>query len=154
MAMADRIAVMSEGRIRQIGTPEEIYLRPTSRFVADFIGESNFCAARAIPPALGGHDGPGTVMVRPEAIRIASPDDAPAHAIEGRVVQSGFLGSATRVTVDCAVCDDPLTVAVHHQGRGGNDFTPELPVAVWWDSGDAVALAPESDDVDNEETVG
>jgi hypothetical protein len=58
------------------------------------------------------------------------------------------------VTVDCAVCDDPLTVAVHHQGRGGNDFTPELPVAVWWDSGDAVALAPESDDVDNEETVG
>ena len=42
MAMADRIAVMNEGRIEQIGTPEEIYRRPASRFVADFIGESNF----------------------------------------------------------------------------------------------------------------
>ena len=42
MAMADRIAVMNEGRIEQIGTPEEIYRRPSSRFVADFIGESNF----------------------------------------------------------------------------------------------------------------
>ena len=42
MTMADRIAVMNEGRIEQIGTAEEIYRRPTSRFVADFIGESNF----------------------------------------------------------------------------------------------------------------
>ena len=42
MTMADRIAVMEEGRIEQIGMPEEIYRRPASRFVADFIGESNF----------------------------------------------------------------------------------------------------------------
>src|SRR5437763_9725970 len=42
MAMADRIAVMNEGRIEQISTPSEIYYKPRSRFVADFIGESNF----------------------------------------------------------------------------------------------------------------
>src|SRR5207253_6426467 len=45
MSMADRIAVMSDGRVEQLGTPEEIYRRPASRFVADFIGDSNFFAA-------------------------------------------------------------------------------------------------------------
>ena len=45
MSMADRIAVMSDGRIEQLGTPTEIYKRPASRFVADFIGDSNFFAA-------------------------------------------------------------------------------------------------------------
>ena len=42
MSMSTRIAVMSDGRVEQIGTPSEIYYRPNSRFVADFIGESNF----------------------------------------------------------------------------------------------------------------
>ena len=42
MSMADRIAVMNDGRIEQLGTPTEIYQRPASRFVADFIGDSNF----------------------------------------------------------------------------------------------------------------
>ena len=42
MSMSTRIAVMSEGRVQQIGTPSEIYYKPRSRFVADFIGESNF----------------------------------------------------------------------------------------------------------------
>ena len=42
LGLADRIAVMRNGRIEQIGSPREIYLRPRSRFVADFIGESNF----------------------------------------------------------------------------------------------------------------
>src|SRR5437773_4589145 len=47
MSMATRIAVMNEGRIEQVGTPDEIYYRPTSRFVADFIGESNFVEVEA-----------------------------------------------------------------------------------------------------------
>ena len=42
MSMADRIAVMNDGRLEQLGTPDEIYRRPASRFVADFIGDSNF----------------------------------------------------------------------------------------------------------------
>ena len=45
MSMADRIAVMNDGRVEQLGTPEEIYRRPASRFVADFIGDSNFFTA-------------------------------------------------------------------------------------------------------------
>ena len=46
MALADRIAVMDGGAVQQVGTPEEIYLRPKSRFVADFIGESNIIDGR------------------------------------------------------------------------------------------------------------
>ena len=52
MTMADRIAVMNEGRIEQIGTAEEIYRRPTSRFVADFIGESNFAEVEFVDGAV------------------------------------------------------------------------------------------------------
>ena len=65
LALADRIAVMRDGRIEQVGTPREIYRRPRSRFVADFIGESNFISLAD-----------GVVMVRPEAIRISADERA------------------------------------------------------------------------------
>src|SRR5437763_7145912 len=61
MSMATRIAVMNEGRVEQVGVPSEIYHRPTSRFVADFIGESNFLDVTGNGPVL---------KVRPESIRI------------------------------------------------------------------------------------
>src|SRR5919199_1852443 len=90
MAMADRIAVLRAGRIEQTGAPEEIYSRPRSRFVADFIGESNFfdvsldggargTVALADGTRVGCSDqdadagGPVTLMIRPEAIRIFAP---------------------------------------------------------------------------------
>ena len=68
LALSDRVAVMRDGRIEQVGPPREIYLRPRSRFVADFIGESNFIS---LPD--------GVVMVRPEAIRISA-DEARGRA--------------------------------------------------------------------------
>ena len=54
MSMSTRIAVMSEGRIQQIGTPSEIYYKPSNRFVADFIGESNFLEVEAVRTATSG----------------------------------------------------------------------------------------------------
>src|SRR5918911_4700666 len=83
MSLATRIAVMSHGRIQQIGTPSEIYYKPRSRFVADFIGESNFLEVearrdepgfarladgRAVPCSVNGSHAGGraTLMVRPE----------------------------------------------------------------------------------------
>src|SRR5690242_12714073 len=78
MSMADRIAVMNEGAIEQLGTSVEIYRRPASRFVADFIGEANFLTVTVesstavlsdgarVPCAGGRADGPATLMVRPE----------------------------------------------------------------------------------------
>ena len=92
MSMADRIAVMSDGRLEQLGTPTEIYKRPASRFVADFIGDSNFFAAtvdadvatlrerhaRAVPARAAA--APATLMVRPESIRRRRPSAAAGHA--------------------------------------------------------------------------
>jgi len=122
MAMADRIAVMSEGRVEQIGTAKEIYRQPASRFVADFIGESNFIPVEwhdgmvltsrdkiplASPDTAG--SGSGSLMVRPEAVRLvpASPDD---RGLLGTVVKVSFLGNFTRASVDCPAADGPLIV--------------------------------------------
>src|SRR2546421_10968502 len=110
MSMATRIAAMNEGRVEQVGTPSEIYFKPRSRFVADFIGESNFLEVdasrdeagiarladgRAVPCSMNGSHARGraTLMVRPESIHVGDPRDAPAAALRGRGVATAFLGS-------------------------------------------------------------
>src|SRR5688572_22289483 len=69
MSMADRIAVFNLGKIMQVGTPEEIYLKPASRFVADFVGSSN-----VLPPDLVGFltGDPGWASLRPEAVTVTA----------------------------------------------------------------------------------
>jgi spermidine/putrescine transport system ATP-binding protein len=162
MSVSTRIAVMSEGRIRQIGTPSEIYYRPSSRFVADFIGESNFLevdasdAARgsvrlvggaALPCKANGWAGEGraTLMVRPESINVGDPADAPEASLRGRVVQTSFLGSQTRVAVSCDAVGAPITAAQFGRDRiTTRDLTPDREVAIWWSEQDAVLLPEES----------
>ena len=122
MTMADRIAVMNEGRIEQIGTPEEIYRRPASRFVADFIGESNFATVELVngvavtvrdriplsaPPQA--RSGTRTLMVRPECVRL-SPASEGDPSLVGTVIKVSFLGSVTRTSVDCPAVDAPFIV--------------------------------------------
>jgi spermidine/putrescine transport system ATP-binding protein len=119
MSMADRIAVMSDGRIEQLGTPTEIYKHPASRFVADFIGDSNFFAATVTGdvatladgtsmPCLPGRSGPATLMVRPESIRLEA-----GGALAGTVVHTSFLGSYVRVAVETGAADGPVMVALN-----------------------------------------
>jgi spermidine/putrescine transport system ATP-binding protein len=87
LTMSDRIAVMSAGRIQQVGTAKDIYIHPKNRFVASFIGETNFLAGTAEPggmrlatgerievPGLAS-GGVATVSVRPEQVRLALPSD-------------------------------------------------------------------------------
>ena len=121
LTMSDRIAVMSEGKVLQIGTPTEIYERPNCRFVADFIGESNFIRGQV--SALGASDvtvtdGNGTtlrgqivqpvqlgdevyVSVRPEKARLSvqPPADAPANVFPVTVDRVAYIGSDTRIMV-------------------------------------------------------
>ena len=141
MAMAGRIAVMNDGRIQQVGTPEEIYHRPESRFVAGFIGESNFIDRRAVPAELGGDDVPGVLMVRPESVCIAIAGGGPAHALEAAVIQTAFLGSSTRVAVRSSLTEQPITVALNRRDQGATSLDPDARVAIWWDGQDAVPLA-------------
>ena len=93
LSMADRIAVFNEGRIMQIGAPEEIYRRPASRFVADFVGSSN-----VLPPDFVARAG-GTrrwASLRPEDLRMG----AAGNGAAARVLSLAYLGASTRVALD------------------------------------------------------
>jgi len=90
LSMADRVAVFNNGGIVQEGTPHDIYRRPKTRFVADFVGSSNVIAPDLMT-ALGGEK--RWASLRPEAIHVAG------DGVEARVENASFLGAATRLTV-------------------------------------------------------
>ncbi len=121
LTMSDLIAVMSGGKVLQVGSPTEIYERPNCRFVADFIGESNFVQGRvsAIEPSsvtittadglvLRGQasqtlrrDQEAFVSVRPEKARLSvlPPNDTPANMFPVSVERVSYIGSDTRILV-------------------------------------------------------
>ena len=104
LTMSDRIGVMSAGRLLQVGGPREIYNHPVNRFVADFIGETNFLPATssggevrlATGEAVARHarDGAVTVAIRPEQVRIGPPG---AEGIAATVAACVYFGTDTHV---------------------------------------------------------
>ncbi len=114
LSISDHIAVMNQGRILQIGTPQEIYHRPTHRFVADFVGLANFVDAEMVAPgrvragavelAVNGDRPVGSqvvLLVRPEAIRLAPrPPQTAENLVPGRITRMSFLGTLGRYWVD------------------------------------------------------
>ena len=120
LSVADRIVVMNQGVIEQVGTPMEIYREPASPFVADFVGKVNVLRGQALGGALqlGGMslphahgDGPVKVYLRPEDILarpIAAGDE---HVFEARIDKIDFLGSFCHVHVSAAALpEQPLVV--------------------------------------------
>ncbi len=114
LALSDRIAVMNTGRVLQVGTPEEIYLRPKNRFVAEFVGLANFLEGYWVSPGVvrtatgdlrvGQAAAPGgraLLAVRPEEVRLhrGAPEGA-VNLLRGRVRSVTFLGSVRRCTVE------------------------------------------------------
>ncbi len=159
MSMATRIAVMNEGRVEQIGAPSEIYHRPISRFVADFIGESNFLDVElggsangvvrlgdgTLVPCRHGSAEPGSkqasLMVRPESIRISTAADALGPGLRGRVLQTSFLGNQTRVAVACGAVEAPIVASLFGRERTDErDLKTDMEVTLWWEPDDAVLL--------------
>lgn len=134
LSMADRVAVFNEGRIRQVGTPAEVYARPRTRFVADFVGGSN-----VLPPALAALFGgpPSWASLRPEALRLGPPEGA---RITGTVRGARYLGSATRLVVDLGANGDEVAVLVP-----GGQAVPEpgARVGLIWDAGALHPMAAE-----------
>ena len=116
LAMSDRIVVMSDGRIEQLGTPFEIYNRPRTRFVASFVGTLNILRGQVIDPAKGvvrvdeqdirldqqiPNAGPGearAIAVRPEAVTLGEAG-ADRNAMKGTIEEVSFLGAIVRVRV-------------------------------------------------------
>ena len=132
LALSDRIVLFRGGRVEQVGTPEELYTRPSSRFAAEFLGEStSFSGVLAEPDAISWDGGvlrglrlssaavgeEVTLVVRPEHLRISEgPDDVvPGHnRVAGRVSELAYLGSHRRVAVRLAddtrvVLEDPVS---------------------------------------------
>ncbi|EJN06324.1 ABC transporter ATP-binding protein [Phyllobacterium sp. YR531] len=95
LSMADRIAVFNEGKIQQLGTPEEVYKRPSTRFVADFVGSSNILEPEFVKK-LGGKA--GLASLRPEAIELNN-KRAGQLSISGTVISRSFLGASNRIIV-------------------------------------------------------
>jgi putative spermidine/putrescine transport system ATP-binding protein len=89
LTMSDRIAVFSDGRIEQVGTPGEIYESPANEFVAGFVGTSNIVE----------RDG-RRYMIRPEKIRMLADGESDAAAVRGTVREVAYLGSVTRYVVE------------------------------------------------------
>ncbi len=105
MALANRIAVMNDGKLEQLGSPEDLYLRPQSRFVAQFIGEANVltgkrdrdhvqlrCGAEFASP---GPDGPVVAVIRPESVLLSSGGEGHVKT-EGMIEDVTFFGTHVR----------------------------------------------------------
>ena len=114
LAMSDRVGVMSQGRLEQLGTPREVYQAPSSPFVARFVGSIN-----EIPTATG------NILVRPEAL--ATHDDVSRGQWIGTVVASTFQGPSTLIDVRL----DTLDVLVRvHTATGSRSGSPGDRVSV------------------------
>jgi spermidine/putrescine transport system ATP-binding protein len=159
LALSDRIAVMDHGRVEQLGTPEDLYDQPATRFVAGFIGTTNLLAGTVesrVPGAVvvrldGGERclaaegmAVGTaidLVIRPEAMSLAAadqpPDTAgPAPELRGRVLQSAYLGTSVshQVRTDGGLV---LTVVVP---RSVERPSPGDRVRVGWDPSEVLVL--------------
>ena len=107
LSIADRLAVMQTGRLEQVGAPLEVYRRPKNRFVASFIGETNF-----LPPdffgAQASFPGAAALSVRPEAIHLgAPPAGAPALRLAGTLHVTVYLGETAEHRLDAGVAGVP-----------------------------------------------
>jgi spermidine/putrescine ABC transporter ATP-binding subunit len=153
LTMSDRIAVMNQARVAQVGTPAEVYEDPRTAFVADFIGECNFFAGTVaardgalatvagaldvrfrIPAADGLAEGRAVrIAVRPEWHDVWRPAEVPAaeNAVRGTVRDVVYLGETVHVIVRLADGAD-VRVALRNEGQ--------LIKPVPWRPGDAVAV--------------
>jgi len=129
LSMSDRIGVFNAGRLDQVGAPQQVYDRPATRFVAQFVGAANVLAGDAAR-RLTGH---ASVMLRPERIRLGAAEGARAV---GTVQEVQYFGAFTRIKVD--VGGSVLQADLAHA-----DAAPQLgqPANLHWDERAVHALA-------------
>jgi spermidine/putrescine transport system ATP-binding protein len=151
LVMADRIAVIHQGRLEQVGTGEEIYERPRTRFVAEFMGVKNFfevtcasssaaenrfqtasgltlCSNGAMPLAPGAT---ATLGIRPEALRlhVSRPEPAPGNLVEGEIVEAIYEGDSRRWAVKLA--SGEILVARESSAQEAGSKMPERGARAW-----------------------
>jgi putrescine transport system ATP-binding protein len=160
MTMANRIAIMSKGRVLQVGSPEEVYEHPTNRFVADFIGNVNLFEGRlsidehdhcAVVTGIGeihvGHGVTGTlnmnmaVAVRPEKIEISKQrPDVSTNLFTGKVREIAYFGSYNTFIVVAADGTRVKITEANTSHQDLSDITWEDDVYFWWGDRSGVVL--------------
>ncbi len=151
MVMSDRIGVMRDGKLVQIGTPQEIYSAPSSKFVSEFIGDVNVlpvtangsgrlkCAdlpAELVAPALADGSNAGYLVVRPEFLRfLDAPGEADNHVV-GRLYNEYALGSRIQYQVRVGELVFVLEKLRHEAFEGRLD----QEVLIGWDAADSIVV--------------
>ena len=169
LSMSDTIAIMRDGRIVQFATPRELYDAPANRYVADFVGESNFFAGQVTHSGSQGAtirtesgiilsaplspagapieaQGRAVIAVRPEFVRLwrdSPPADAAtlACAVKGRINNRIYLGDQAEFSVQTNELGDILVRAGKDTGAMSNDYVPGNEVTLGWHEARALALA-------------
>jgi len=152
MVMSDRIGVMRDGRLVQIGTPHEIYTTPNSRFVSEFIGDVNVVPVAVLPSgrlkadqiphemvapkAVDGIQGTGFLVVRPEFLRfVERPGETDNHVV-GRLYNEYALGSRIQYQVRVGELVFVLEKLRHEAFAGGLD----QEVLIGWNAADSIVV--------------
>jgi spermidine/putrescine ABC transporter ATP-binding subunit len=156
MSMSDRLVVMSKGAVKQIGSPEEVYARPASLFVAEFVGASNVLHGTVVPgsremvearvgratvvaSASSGSPGAAVAFVlRPESVEVgeAASDGTGPNRFAATVASADFMGSWLRLTLHVPALDCELLAQVESQTR----WRPGDAVDVSWPAEALVAV--------------
>ncbi|WP_207101138.1 ABC transporter ATP-binding protein [Paracoccus shandongensis] len=158
LSMSDRVCIMNQGQIAQIGTPEDLYDRPQSRYVADFVGRSNFIPSRVVgmagdrvrargPQGLAftartpGPLAAGTEIVlslRPEDVRIAPLGAPDGHPM--RITHRIFLGEHTEYHLSSVAIGHLVAVVPRGADAAAHDLEVGAEVAALWRDGGPLAL--------------
>jgi len=150
LIMADRLVVMSEGSVRQVGTQRDLYERPADRFVAGFVGRSNLLRGTVIGPGrfqteggvsiacLDGSPGPGVIALRPERLVLGPAAAGLDNRVSGTVELVSYLGSS----IDVYVRVSPADRVVVSQPNRADGVLPRDgdTIDVGWPAGAAVVL--------------
>lgn len=158
LAMSDRIAVIHDGKLQQLGNPREVYDRPANRFVASFIGENNIISGRisqVVGPRHHMTTGSGLeigieypvelaigqeveICVRPEHLLLNPPDDGRVNAIRATVKEVVFYGDHTRLQLDVPGHD--VFLAKLNIAFSLDELRPGTDVRIGWNTGSGVVL--------------
>ncbi len=161
LCLSDRIAVMNQGKIEQVGTPSQIYERPQTSFVADFIGDTNLFSGEIVAVNSSEvqvstktglsiiisrlEDTPTeisqsvVVSVRPEKIQLSLyPPNLPTNCFEGRLVNVMYLGTHVNYVVELT---NGITINVLQPNTFGGFPDRDTPIYLWWAETDCLAIS-------------